>query len=63
MSDVVQVVMLDALREQFEVWLNSRGLELVKAPVSTDDPDEIPTFIVIVGQELWREFQTRPPET
>lgn len=46
---VVQVVMLDVLAQQFERWLEGRGMYLFKIP--DGDPEEIPTYTV--GIKSW----------
>jgi len=48
---VIQVVMLNKLRPQFQAWLHSIGMDLAPMPdpadMTTPKPDDLPTYIVI----------------
>jgi hypothetical protein len=48
--DVVQVVMLDVLFEQFKRWLAGRSLQTFPIP---HDPDDLPTYGVGPTQSAW----------
>jgi hypothetical protein len=45
MSQVIQVVMLDVLQPDFELWLAGRGLRMDRLPVAEEE-DGLPTYII-----------------
>lgn len=49
---LIDVVMHEVLREDFEAWLNSRGLILRRTPVFDESP-ELPTYNVAPSRALW----------
>lgn len=59
---VIQVLMHGALLRDFEVWLNSRRLEIHRTPF-LDDPEDtegiLPTYLVTPSAMLMREVMDR----
>ena len=49
--EMIQVLLLDPLADQFELWLNERGLHLFKIPVGDEETEEIHTYGV--GVQEW----------
>ncbi len=54
-DDVIQVTMLDVLREPFTEWLRSHGMDLALMPppesIPVPKPDYLPQYIVIPSED------------
>ena len=48
---IMQVLMHDVLREDFQAWLTARGLELQRVPFLDESPD-LPVYNVAPGLDL-----------
>lgn len=64
MSDTFAVTMLTVLREPFEQWLRSRGLELVAIPDEGGALIAVPTALAgpLDGMRRWADTRHRPTE-